>query len=382
MEKINKVDNVKFVVKENIRGKRRVITSGQSLFKILQSYFYGNVICAGEKNKTLETSFQDYFTLDKSLVRGTVVIKYSVNDYLDYAKERNTEKILDVITRTVLSEYFETINLDEITKPYKMPDDIKKILINILNEYVSMILPWVTVSDFSDVTITNSQKYDDGFKYKLNKNINKKEQESSTDVEYYMPSTVNVADDIRSKQFYPDKRYVAKDQMLYYCGRLKKSGTHRNKRAKGDIVNLGLHVLSTNPCIVKAPDEDKLENKLSVYPNIIYEVTDLKKHYIDYISATDLLGELSDYISNLLTYNPATKNLDYNVIHINTVLTQLNDSHLNEIIKTLRDDYAVEVKVIIYSQKNPCVKKTEFVKSQEQLFNELFLSFKSPQRKR
>lgn len=380
MEKINKTEDTKFVVKENRKGKRRVITSGQSVFKLLQSYFYGNVICAGERNKTLETKFQDFFTFDKSVVKGTIDISYTVNNCLDYAKERNTEKILDVIARTVLSEYFETIDLGEIPTPYKMSEDMRKTFIAILNERVSKILPWITVNNISDIIISNSQKYEDKFTFRLNKNINKKEKELSMDAEYYKPATVNVADDIYSKQFYPDKRFVAKDQMLYYCGGLRKPGIYHNKRAKGDIVNLGLHVLSTNPSIVKAPDADKLENKLIVYPNIIYEVTDLRKHYSEYMCATNLLNGLSEYISSMLNYNPVSKNLNNNVIDIDDAAKQLNDDNLNEMLRELREDYAVDVKVILYSQKNPCVKKTEYVKTADELFKGFLNPVQSYQR--
>lgn len=380
MEKINKTEDTKFVVKENRKGKRRVITSGQSVFKLLQSYFYGNVICAGERNKTLETKFQDFFTLDKSVVKGTIDISYTVNNCLDYAKERNTEKILDVITRTVLSEYFETIDLEKLPTPYKISEDMRQTFIAILNERVSKILPWITVNSISDIIITNSQKYENRFSYRLNKNINKREKELSMDAEYYMPATVNVADNIYSKQFYPDKRFVAKDQMLYYCGGLRKPGIYHNKRAKGDIVNLGLHVLSTNPSIVKAPDADKLENKLIVYPNIIYEVTDLRKHYSEYMCATNLLNGLSEYISSMLNYNPVSKNLNNNVIDIDDAAKQLNDDNLNEMLRELREDYAVDVKVILYSQKNPCVKKTEYVKTADELFKGFLNPVQSYQR--
>ena len=380
MEKINKAEDTKFVVKENRKGKRRVITSGQSVFRLLQSYFYGNVICAGERNKTLETKFQDFFTFDKSVVKGTIDVSYTVNNCLDYAKERNTEKILDVITRTVLSEYFETIDLGELPTPYKISDDMRQTFIAILNERVSKILPWITINNISDIIISNSRKYENRFSYRLNKNINKKEKELSMDAEYYNPTTVNVADNIYSKMIYPDKRYVAKDQMLYYCGRLRKPGIYHNKRAKGDIVNLGLHVLSTSPSIVKAPDADKLENKLIVYPNIIYEVTDLRKHYSEYMCATNLLNGLSEYISSMLDYNPVSKNLNNNVIHIDDAAKQLNDDNLNEMLRELREDYAIDVKVILYSQKNPCVKKTEFVKTPEELFKGFLNPVQSHQR--
>ena len=380
MEKINKTEDTKFVVKENRKGKRRVITSGQSVFKLLQSYFYGNVICAGEKNKTLETKFQDFFTLDKSVVKGTLDVSYTVNNCLDYAKERNTEKILDVITRTVLSEYFENINLGELPTPYKMSEDMRQTFIAILNERVSKILPWITVNNTSDIIISNSQKYEDKFTFRLNKNINKKEKELSMDAEYYKPTTVNVADDIYSKQFYPDKRFIAKDQMLYYCGGLRKPGIYHNKKAQGDIVNLGLHVLSTRPYVVQAPDADKFENKLAVYPNIIYEVTDLRKHYSEYMCATNLLNGLSDYISGLLDYDQDHKNLKNNVIHIDDAVKELNDDYLNEMLRELREDYAVDVKVILYSQKNPCVKKTEYVKTPEELFKGFLNPVQSHQR--
>lgn len=368
MEKLTKTDNETFVVRENFKGVRRVTTTSQTAFKILMSNLHGKVICASYVNKELDTTFQEYFTLDKSAVRGTLKLNYVVTDYLTYAKERNTEKVLDTLARTILTEYFETIDLSKAKFPFIMPKNIKKDFVNFINFHLSEMMPWIKVTSIGNVQVSNSKKVENRFGYKLNSFLNKKENEESYDVEYYDPAVAYKADDLMAKQYYPTKRYVAKDQMLYYCGSLRKPGSYSNNKAKGAIVNLGINVYSTNGKVVKGIENGELDNRLFVYPNVVFDVVNIRKFYSDTETVYRLFDELSDQISKALDYDTRIKNTVNDIVDVQTI----DYKPIKQILETLRYQYGAKVRYILYPLKNPCVRKQAIVKNPDDVFKDFF----------
>ena len=368
MEKMNKPENEMFVVRENFKGKRRVVTTSQTLSKILLSNLHGKVICASEKNKELDTTFQDFFTYDKCVIRGVLKVNYTVTDYIAYAKERNTESVLDTLARTILSQYFQTIKLENIHFPFQMPQEIKDDFVSILNYYLSEMMPWIKVTSIGDVKLSNSKRVENRFGYKFNSFINSKENEESYDAEYYEPIAAYKCDDIAAKQFYPSKRYVAKDQMLYYCGILRKPGTYHNKKAKGYIVNLGINVYSTTKKVIKREENGEVDNRLCIYPNVVFEVVNIKKFYSENEMAYRLFDELCEQIAKAVDYDPNTKNLCNDIFNIEAI----DHKPIRELADKLRYYYGAKVRYVVFPLKNPCVRKQSIVKDQNEILKNLF----------
>ena len=358
MKKINKYYNTAFTVRENKNGTRNLMQSGEPIPSIIASKFKGDILCSTTFKQSEISEYQAYVTKNNMVVTGDVKMDYTITDPMAYANERYTYHILDVIVRTVISEYISMLDLSGEDQIHLMSDEDQKACINYINYVLKKALPWVKLDNISKILIGN-------YEYSLPSNVRKfnyvnyvdieeDKDKVSEEAEYYKPFIWDIADNVGwFKSYYPKYRFVAHDNCLYYNCRAKYYGKYRNEKAKGNIVNIGRHVYGPEPVLFSKSRLGVNENLFTIYPVIIYDVTDLRL----YISHYDF--EIKDLLAKL------SKEVIRHEARETDIITNIKDLSNMGNTKTLRDlhNYGVYPKLMVYILKNPFVREDKYIKA-------------------
>ena len=362
MKKINKNYNVAFTVRENKKGVRNLMQTGETIPSIIASKFKGDILCSTTFKQYHAGRNQGYVTKNNIVVTGEVKMEYTITGPMAYANERYTLDILDVVVRTVIAEYISSLDVYNTDKNWLMSDEDHKLCIDYINYVLKTALPWVRLDNVSRVHII---KYDvpsmenvSKFFIKRYLQLDEAKNEKSMDIEYYKPFMFKVEDDmVSSKYFYPKHRFVAHDQCLYYCGRAKYYGKYHNEKAMGNIVNIGRHVYTPVPVLYSKQRLGVNENLFAIYPAIIYDVTDLRLYlgHYDY--------EIKELLSKL------SREVIRNEARETDTITNIKDLTKMGNTKTLRDlnNYGVYPKVMVYLLKNPFVREEKNIKTSKDI---------------
>ena len=361
-ENVNVNDYTAFVVRENVfNGNKTLITNTDSTSKLLFSTLKGKVICASYVNKTMKTLINDYFMKDKSVIKGSINLRYHINDAMKYCDERYTENVLDVIARSVLSDYFSNLKINDELSVYKVSNSDKEALIALMNYFINQIIPYVKLHNMSDIIIDKKNELSESFRYIPYDKLNAEENDESFDAEYYAPLTRYLSDDLTyNKMMYPDKVYVPYDAVLSYRGDLRYHGTHRGKNARGNILYEGKRIFSSLPVLFTAGNIGNEYNKYMVYPNIIYSVNDLETYINNYDKIITLFNLLT---KKIVTTCYTSKDEIECIISID----ECKNGYITNILKEL-EQYNVNVEYITYSVKNPCVRQKQRIKKVSDIF--------------
>lgn len=360
MEKLEKNNNYAFVVRENRKGERYIVQSGNSLIKILLSKLKGNIVCASEYIRYMKPMYQEYVTKDNMIVKGSLEIIYSIKEPNAYASERYTTSILDAIVRTVLCEYFSQVEMKDKTY-HEMSEANHNFTINYLRECVSTILPWISIESV-ELPQVKKRRFDDvnfvSFEAVIPQDF---KYEKNMDAEYYKPQIIDVEDDLSSSnQFFPKRRFIAKDQCLYYCGRIKEGGIYKNENARGKIVNLGRHAYSSPAVVLSRTTLGKKENVMALYPVIVYDVTDLRLYLNHYLEICDLFNRLCKDIVRVSSKN----NVQMEII------MNLQNMGASKITRDLKR-FGIEPLYMMFAGRNPFVKQPEFITTEKDIIENI-----------
>ena len=365
MEKTYKKRNDAFVVREDFSGKRTVITSSDGINKLAFSSLKGKVVAASYNNKIMDLSFGEYFTFNNDVVRGFVSVDYTITNPLEYSYQKYTEKIIDVVLRSILDKYFHEINFDKHDNLYEATNDEINSITILANYYLSKIIPHVKINSISKIVVDRTKTLDNAFRIKDYEEISKEEDVTSFDIEYYKPYEKYVSDEIdSSKEYYPYEVYVPHNSLLVYRGNYKFPGTYIRRSARGTIVSEGKHVLSLSPRLYKTGKDENEFNKYMVYPNVIYNVTNLPM-YVEYdVLINNLLQELSNAIID-------TCFIDQSEVQNIIAIKDIPNTYIKNIIENL-NKYEVAVEYIVFTTKNPCVRSKQRIKKVSDMFSEIF----------
>ena len=344
----------KYIVKQNkIFKTRKIYSVDSSLVSLLMSKFLDDYVTSFDNNLSFQTHCSDYFTKDAKLIRGSIDVTYEVLDPLKYSYEALTKRVLDIITRTILASYFEKYNLDELDKT----DDEFVIdannIVALINNYVKKYIPYVKVTNISSIS-------DFIYKSKNCRNLDliKGKQNDSTnydinDLDEKGPLAYYAEDDLKCKRVYNRKMFVAENEVLYYVGKISKPGTYYGKKARGNIIAKGKHAYSP----AAQTYEDENGHLVNVYPNFLYEVTDLNKYLTYYSKIRNIFNVLA---SQIVQYSYSSK--DY-IKDMNTIYSNYNE-YVCESIEDI-ERFGIKLEYITYTMKNPKVDKSKVRKKDE-----------------
>lgn len=346
----------KFIIRENVFGTRKMFTKDSNFFELLFSKLYGPVVCASDLEREYKVKCSDYFTKDKQIIRGSIKIVYEITNPMKFSSEKNFDKVLDVVTRTVFSSYFSNLDLSSFDGSVNISSaDILK-LQNIINQLQMNYLNCITVKSIYKINIEKQDvvnNFDDAFVLINGREIKKRSDLVSGCYETYTPIETNLEDrlDSGTRNLYPRKVFVGKDEVLYYCGKITKKGFHHGKKARGNIVSTGKHVFSTSSELYC-----NQSNRHVVYPNIIYTVNDC----VTYLDNYNYIRNLFNYLSSLIVQDI----YDGKVTIIGGKYLYTNG---NDVIKNTIDsieENGVKLDAISITSKNPYVKENARVRKE------------------
>ena len=349
-----------FIVYENKKGKRTLVSSTDSTKKLVFSSLNGEIVCASYKNRNMQLSFNEHFTKDLGVIRGNMSVKFTITDEIKYSKEPLTDRIIDVILRSVLDKYFGELEIENNT--FKASDqDIKNILV-LSNYFVSEIIPFIKITGISDIVISKDKNQKGTLIYMPQNEIDEDKNKDSFTEEYYTPATIFLGDDLCfSKMLYPERVYVPQDSLLVFQDTVRNTGVYKNEKARGTIVSKGKHVYSVSPVLFKTGKNEEEENKYMLYPNVIYSVKNLNLYLNMYDEVISLFDKLVE----------ATIKMQYQESSIIDNFVKLEDCknrRVKDIINKLKE-YNVNVEYVTYSTINPCVRSKQRIMKVRDLFD-------------
>ena len=338
----------RYIVKESkIFKTRKLYTTDSTLFQLVLSKITDNFICSFNEKQSYKINYSDYFTKDNIKISGNMTVDFTVTSPTKYSYEILTKSIIDVLLRTLLASYFESLTLEELLGRDYDEDDEK--CVNNLNELLDKYLPAVhidKISGFKEFVYKQYLTNDIASMTKGKKGHVDNEIFANRIVTYY------AEDDIKAKKIYPKEVFIAKNEVLYYAGKISKPGKYKNGKAKGVIIADGKHVYS--PAYETYIDKNGVAT--NVYPNFIYNVTDKYKYLHHYGEIRNLLNQLAAIIVRR-AYRPNDIVVD--------VHSEYDLKRYNQVIKDAllsAEEFGIRIKCITYTLKEHDIKKEDVKK--------------------